>query len=145
SFPLCVQEAAAVELPMPFRTADGVLAYYILEIQEPLPGFLLLLHTVAAAPRGFTLLCQSLGRKLVDAAEPLLATALLRETMRAELARAEAAARSDSLTSLPNRLAWTEAFAAASPSPEAPVRIIKLDCRGLKQTNDHTRHLASTH
>src|SRR5262249_57234540 len=31
SFPVCVQHAGSVELPEPFRTADGVLAYYILE------------------------------------------------------------------------------------------------------------------
>jgi diguanylate cyclase (GGDEF)-like protein len=142
TFRVCVQEAAAVELPAPFRTADGVLAYYILEIEQPLPGFLLLLHTTAGAPRGFTQLCQSLGQKLVEAAEPQLSTALLRESMRAELERAEAAARRDPLTALPNRLAWEEAFAAASPCPEAPVSIVKLDCRGLKQINDTHGHQA---
>ena len=142
TFPVCVQEAAVVELPAPFRTVDGVLAYYILEIEQPLPGFLLLLHTTAGAPRGFTQLCQSLGKKLVEAAEPQLSTALLRESMRAELERAEVAARRDPLTALPNRLAWEEAFAAALPSPEAPVSIVKLDCRGLKQINDTHGHQA---
>jgi diguanylate cyclase (GGDEF)-like protein len=141
-FPVCVQQAAVVELPAPFRAADGVLAYYILEIRNPLPGFLLLLHTTAGAPRGFTQLCQSLGSRLVEAAEPLLATALLRDTMRAELERAEFAARRDPLTSLPNRLAWVEALASASPSPEAPVSVVKLDCRGLKQINDTHGHQA---
>jgi diguanylate cyclase (GGDEF)-like protein len=142
SFPLCVQQADAVELPPPFTTTDGVISYYLLEIEQPLPGFLLLLHTTSGAPRGFTQLCQSLGRRLVEAAEPLLTTALLRETMSAELERAEAAARRDPLTSLPNRLAWTEAFATASLSPEAPVSIVKLDCRGLKQINDTHGHQA---
>jgi len=78
----------------------------------------------------------------VDDEEPLLATALLRETMRAELERAEVAARRDSLTSLPNQLAWTEAFTLASPSPESPVSIIKVDCQGLKQINDTLGHQA---
>jgi len=142
SFPLCVQQADAVELPAPFTTSDGIISYYLLAIEEPLPGFLLLLHTTSGAPRGFTQLCQSLGRKLVEAAEPLLTTGLLRETMRAELERAEAAARRDPLTGLPNRLAWTEAFAATSPSPEAPVSFVKLDCRGLKQINDTHGHQA---
>jgi len=142
SFPLCVQQAAIVELPAPFRTDDGILAYYILEIGEPLPGFMLLLHTSAGAPRGFTQLCQSLGRKLVEAAEPLLTTALRRETMCADLERAEVAARRDALTALPNRLAWEEAFAAASPGPDAPVSIVKVDCRGLKQINDTHGHQA---
>jgi diguanylate cyclase (GGDEF)-like protein len=142
SFPLCVQQADAVELPMPFRTVDGIISYYLLEIEKPLPGFLLLLHTTSGAPRGFTQLCQSLGGRLVEAAEPLLTTALLRETMRAELERAEVAARRDPLTALPNRLAWTEAFAAASPCPDVPVSIVKLDCRGLKQINDTHGHQA---
>ena len=62
--------------------------------------------------------------------------------MSADLERAEVAARRDPLTALPNRLAWEEAFAAASPSPEAPVSIVKLDCRGLKQINDTQGHLA---
>ncbi|HUK44955.1 MAG TPA: GGDEF domain-containing protein [Gaiellaceae bacterium] len=142
SFPVCVQRASAVELPEPFRAEDGVIAYYLLEIGQPLPGFLLLLHTRAGTARGFTQLCQSLGRKLVDAGEPLLATALLRETMRAELEKAEVAARRDPLTALPNRLAWTEAIASASVGPETPVSIIKLDCRGLKQINDTHGHEA---
>ena len=62
--PLCIQEATADELPSPLRSTDGVLAYYLLDIERPLPGLLLLLHTSAAAARGFTLLCQSLGRRL---------------------------------------------------------------------------------
>src|SRR5262249_31374391 len=56
--------------------------------------------------------------------------------------RAEAAARRDPLTALPNRLAWDEAVAAALPCLAAPVSIVKLDCRGLKQINDTHGHQA---
>lgn len=140
-FPLCVQRAEADELPAPFRSADGVLAYYLLELTRPLPAFLLLLHTKAAAPRGFTLLCRSLGVKLVDAAEPLLAAALLRDTMRDELERVAAEARRDPVTGLANRLAWNETISTLTSSREAPMSIIQCDCRGLKQINDTHGHL----
>ena len=142
TYPSCIQRAEAAALPSPFGVADGVVAYYLLELTRPLPGFLLLLHTRASAARGFTLLCQSLGRKLVDAAEPLLAAALLRDSMRQELERAGAEARRDSLTGLANRLAWTEALASARPCVESPASIIKLDCRGLKRINDSRGHHA---
>ncbi|CAN5706529.1 hypothetical protein BH20ACT14_BH20ACT14_14260 [soil metagenome] len=140
-FPLCIQRADAAELPSPFSSADGVLAYYLLELVRPLPGFLLLAHTTASAPRGFTLLCQSLGTKLVEAAEPLLAAALLRDTMRAELERVSAEARRDPVTGRANRLAWDETIASATASAEAPASIIQCDCRGLKQINDTYGHV----
>ena len=140
TFPVCVQEAIADELPLPFRSVDGVLAYYLLAIERPLPGFLLVLHTRAGAPRGFTLLCQALGAKLVEASEPLLATALLRDTMQDDLERAAEQARVEPLTGVGNRLAWDEALASAKPSLVAPVSIVKVDCRGLKRVNDTRGH-----
>ena len=139
-FPVCVQQAAADELPAPFRSSDGVLAYYLLELKQPLQGVLLLLHTRAGAARGFTLLCQQLGAKLVDAAEPLLSAALLRDTLREDLERASDQARREPLTGVGNRLAWDEALASAHPTPLSPVSIIKVDCRGLKHINDTCGH-----
>jgi diguanylate cyclase (GGDEF)-like protein len=141
-FPLCVQQAEADELPPPFMSEDGVLAYYLLELKQPLSGVLLLLHTRAAPARGFTLLCQSLGVRLVETAEPLLASALLRDQMNAELERAATQARQDPLTGVANRLAWTEALEAATATPEAPASIIQIDCRGLKSINDARGHHA---
>jgi diguanylate cyclase (GGDEF)-like protein len=142
TFPACIQKAEDAELPSPFGVIDGVLAYYLLELKRPLAGFLLVLHTRAGAARGFTLLCQSLGRKLVDAAEPLLAAALLRDSMRDELERAGAEARRDSLTGLGNRLGWMEALASTSPDEGSPASIVKLDCRDLKKINDTHGHHA---
>ena len=142
AFPVCIQEARSAELPAPFGSRDGVLAYYLLEIERPVPGVLLLLHTRAGTPRGFTLLCQSLGQQLVNAAEPLLVAALLRDRMRDELERTAALARQDPLTGLANRLAWNEALASAVACTETPVSIIQLDCRGLKQINDTLGHHA---
>ena len=138
----CVQDSATAELPAPFRSMDGVLSYYLLPVQRPVPGVLLLLHTNAVAGRGFTQLCQSLGRRLVAASEPLLEAALLRDSMQEALGRAEAEARRDQLTGLPNRLAWVEAIAAEACSPEEPSTVVKVDCRGLKQVNETLGHRA---
>jgi diguanylate cyclase (GGDEF)-like protein len=139
-FPLCIQRAADDDLPAPFSAADGVLAYYVLELERPVAGVLLLLHTQAGVARGFTLLCQSLGARLVEAAEPLLASALLRDTLNADLERAEREARRDALTGLANRLAWAEALASVEATSESPASIVLVDCRGLKSINDARGH-----
>lgn len=136
----CVQRASISELPEPLRSADGVVSYYLLEIARPLPGLLLLMHTDASAARGFTQLCQSLGHRLVEASEPLLHGALLRDSLRDQLERAEAAARHDSLTGLPNRLAWVEGVTSAQCSSADPASVVKLDCRGLKRVNERLGH-----
>jgi diguanylate cyclase (GGDEF)-like protein len=140
SFPVCIQRAEIDDLPPPLSSADGVLAYYLLELKKPLRGVLLLLHTMGGVARGFTLLCQSLGARLVEAAEPLLEAALLRDTLNAELERAAADARRDPLTGLANRLAWNEALAFASADAEMPASVVQVDCRGLKQINDTDGH-----
>jgi diguanylate cyclase (GGDEF)-like protein len=141
SYPLCIQRAEDDELPVPFRSEDGVLSYYLLEVARPLPGILLLLHTRAAGPRGFTDLCQMLGQRLIEAAEPLLDAGFRRDTLRAELERAEERARLDPLTKLANRLAWSEALSATNASPETPISVVQLDCRGLKAINETHGHV----
>ena len=141
-FPVCVQEASREELPHPFRSEDGVLAYYLLELRAPIHGAVLLLHTRAGVARGFTLLCQSLGVKLVEASEPLLAAGLLRDTMQEQLEHASIQARREPLTQVGNRLAWNEALATATPAAEFPMSIVKVDCRGLKRINDTSGHHA---
>jgi len=139
-FPVCVQEATADELPEPFRSDDGVLAYYLLELADPKPGVLLLLHTRAARARGFTALCQQLGARLVESAVPLLQAGLLRDSLNQQLDSAAAQARREPLTGVGNRLAWDEAMAAADPTIASPVSIVKVDCRGLKHVNDTRGH-----
>lgn len=139
-FPSCVQKALDDELPSPLSSADGVLAYYLLELSQPLRGVLLLLHTDSAAARGFTSLCQSLGAKLVEASVPLLTAALLRDRMNDELELAAAAARRDALTGLANRLAWDEALAAGGDPDGLPSSIVQVDCGALKLINDTFGH-----
>jgi diguanylate cyclase (GGDEF)-like protein len=136
--PNCIQDAASSELPFPFSTADGLVSYYLLGFDEPVTAILLVAHTTAA-PRGFTLLCQSLGLRLVEAAVPLLTTALSRDGLREDLERAAEQARRDTLTGLSNRLAWDEAVARV-PQDGRPVSVIQLDCCSLKQTNDTFGH-----
>jgi diguanylate cyclase (GGDEF)-like protein len=139
TFPACIQRAEEDDLPAPLSSADGVLAYYLLEIRQPLPGLLLLLHTVAGRARGFTLLCQSLGARLVEAAEPLLVAAVLRDALNTQLERAAGEARRDALTGLANRLAWDEALSSAV-EVKSPASIVLVDCRGLKLINDTYGH-----
>ena len=138
--PLCVQQADADDLPAPLSSADGVVSYYLLALEEPIPGILLLLHTDSSAARGFTQLCQSLGIKLVEAAQPLLSAALLRDRLRDDLARTAAEARRDPLTGLANRLGWDEALASANACSEAPATVVEVDCGGLKSVNDTLGH-----
>jgi diguanylate cyclase (GGDEF)-like protein len=136
--PNCIQDAAANELPSPFSSADGLVSYYLLGFDEPVTAILLVAHTTAA-PRGFTLLCQSLGLRLVEAAVPLLTTALSRDSLREDLERAADQARRDTLTGLANRLAWNEAVSRVVVDGR-PVSVVQLDCCALKQTNDAFGH-----
>jgi len=136
SFPTCVQQADVDDLPPPFSAADGIRSYYLLELSPLARGVLVLAHTDAAPPRGFTSLCQTLGMKLVDAAQPLLTASLLRDSMQDDLARAEAEARRDPLTGLANRLAWNEACEQVNGTGDEPVAIVIVDAGHLKWINE---------
>lgn len=138
--PSCVQEARRGELPAPLASPYDVVSYYLLDVEEPLPAILLLLHTEGSAARGFTELCQTLGVKLVEAAQPLLAAALLRDRLAADLDRTAAEARRDPLTGLANRLGWDEALTSTSACADAPATVVELDCGGLKAVNDSLGH-----
>lgn len=140
-FPVCMQDASLNELPSPFSKDDGAIAYYLLELEEPIGGFLLVLHT-EIAPRGFTLLCQTLGERLVEAARPFLATAFARDGLRHDLERASGEARRDVLTGVANRLAWDEALDHELGRAGRPTSIVQLDCRALKRVNDTQGHHA---
>jgi diguanylate cyclase (GGDEF)-like protein len=138
-FPVCIQDATGKDLPAPFSAARGITSYYLLELEAPLTGTLLVLHT-QAAPRGFTSLCQVLGRRLVEAAGSVLSAGLSRERLLEAAEQAGREARCDPLTGLANRLGWEEALASTTAAPDHPVSVIQLDCRGLKQANDRYGH-----
>lgn len=139
--PRCVQDAVEDPLPAPLAPAEGVRSYYVLPVPEPIGGVLLVCHT-DLAPRGFTSLCQQLGRQLVTAAVAVLHAAGLREQLQAEVDSATMAARLDPLTGLGNRLAWDLAVAAAEAAAGRgqPVSVLVLDLNWLKQTNDTYGH-----
>src|SRR5262249_6784324 len=137
-FPACIQEAAAAAPPGPFASPDCTRSYYLLELRDPAKGVRLLMHTDAAPARGFTSLCQTLGRQVVEAAEPLLAASLMRDRMRERLAHAEHEARRDALTGLANRLAWDEA--RASFSGATSVGVVVVDAARLKVVNETLGH-----
>jgi len=138
--PACVQHTGGADLPAPLSSADGVVSYYLLGVEEPLPGVVLLLHTSESPARGFTKLCQALGVRLVESAQPLLSAALLRDRLHEDLERTAAEARRDPLTGLVNRLGWDEALTSTSACTGSPATVVELDCGGLKAVNDSLGH-----
>jgi diguanylate cyclase (GGDEF)-like protein len=77
---------------------------------------------------------------MVEAAEPLLVAAAMRDRMRSDLDRAQIDARRDRLTGLANRLAWDEAISSARPCTDAPAAVVMVDGGGLKGVNDTYGH-----
>ena len=95
---------------------------------------LLLSHTVVA-PRGFTLLCQALGLRLVEAAGPLLATALSRDTLRQDLVKAAGQARQDALTEVETGSRGTRLSPAMSPRANRSASSRSTAAASSTQTN----------
>jgi len=96
-----------------------------------------------ARPRGFTSLCQRVGRALADASEPALLQAIAHEELAAQRDRFALEARTDPLTGLGNRVAWEATLAieqARWERHEASVVLISIDCDDLKATNDRYGH-----
>jgi len=96
-----------------------------------------------ANPRGFTSLCQRVGRALADAAEALLSHAMAREDLASERDRFAEQARTDPLTGLPNRIAWDEALDMEQARWDRNARrltLMSVDVDRLKETNDRFGH-----
>ncbi len=107
-------------------------------------GALVLGHA-EARPRGFTLLCQRIGRALAESAELLLAQAVARETLARERDEMERASRTDHLTGIGNRRHWDEAtedlrVSSAEPAGRRAMTVLSFDLDHLKQTNDTYGH-----
>jgi len=108
---------------------------------EPL-GTLIVGHS-DARPRGFTLLCQRVGRALADASEPALLQAIAHEELATQRDRFALEARTDPLTGLGNRVAWEDTLALEQARWERhhdPVVLISIDFDDLKATNDAYGH-----
>jgi hypothetical protein len=89
-FPICVQDASTSPLPGALASVASIRSYYLLELTGPARGVLLVAHT-DAAPRGFTLLCRRLGRRVADVASVVLGLAVTREWIAADSARLQTA------------------------------------------------------
>ncbi len=123
----------------------GLVTRYALGIGTGKTRGMLVVGHDAEHPRGFTLLCQRVGRALADAAEVLLSQAAGREELAAERDRFARESRTDDLTGLANRIAWTEALASERKRRSRyrrPVVVMSIDVDRLKDVNDTYGHVA---
>lgn len=105
-------------------------------------GALIVGHT-DERPRGFTLLCQRVGRALADASETALLRAMAHEELAAQRDRFALEARTDPLTGLGNRVMWQDMLAIEQARWERhgrPPLILVTDLDALKVTNDLYGH-----
>ena len=105
-------------------------------------GALVVGHT-DARPRGFTQLCQRVGRALADAAEPALRLAMAHEDLAAQRDKFAREARTDLLTGLANRVGWEDTLAMESARwsrHPRPMILLSVDLDGLKEANDTHGH-----
>jgi diguanylate cyclase (GGDEF)-like protein len=140
---LCVQGADRDPLPAPLDPAHGICSYYLVPLPEPIGGAFAVFHT-DKTPRGFTALCQQLGRQLAVAAASIVHAADLREQLRVEVETAQQQAFVDPLTGVGNRRAWEAAIGEATRrvGEGRPASIIVLDLNGHKEPNDQHGHQA---
>ncbi len=109
---------------------------------DPAIGALALAHA-SARPRGFTSLCQRIGRAIAEAAELLITQAVAREQLAAERDLLARISGTDSLTGLANRRAWDEAAAKLLDGRDnVPAFVLSGDLDGLKVANDRYGHAA---
>lgn len=134
--PRCVQHAMPEDLPDGLVRRAAIQSWYAVPIHE-VGGVVLVGHT-DAGPRGFTGLCQRLGRTLVDSSSVLFRSAAAREDLRREVAMAATEARTDALTGLLNRKGWDEQLGAHSRSGACGVVVIDLN--DFKELNDRYGH-----
>lgn len=140
---VCVQGADRDPLPAPLDPDHGVCSYYMVPLPEPIGGAIVVCHT-DRLPRGFTALCQQLGRQLAMASASIVHAAELREQLRAEVETAQQQAFVDPLTGVGNRRSWEASIADAQRKVERgrPASVIVLDLNGLKEANDQHGHQA---
>ena len=122
---LGIQLASSMSLPLGVPTINGVLAVG---------------HARSNA-RGFTSLCQRIGRAIADSAELLIAQAIARERLSTERDLLARASGTDPLTGVANRRAWDhEAALIASQADPVCGYVIACDLDNLKDANDRFGH-----
>jgi diguanylate cyclase (GGDEF)-like protein len=114
-----------------------------LPLPGPGAGVLALGHSADRA-RGFTSLCQRIGRAIADAAELLISQAHTREQLAAERDLLARLVRTDPLTGGANRKAWDDEVAAwrADGGRRDSAYVLYCDLDGLKAVNDQFGHAA---
>jgi diguanylate cyclase (GGDEF)-like protein len=137
----CAQDMTAVSSQRVRETIPFARSMMAMPVPPPIGGHLLAVHT-AANPRGFNRQCQRLCRHVIETGSIMARTALLRDELRRAADTASAAARTDPLTGLGNRLAWDEAIASRQAELDAGkvVTVITVDLDGLKTINDRYGH-----
>ncbi len=109
---------------------------------SPSIGALALAHA-SSRPRGFTSLCQRIGRAMSEAAELLISQAVAREQLGAEFELMAQISRNDPLTGIANRRLWDESANAVLAEPRAQrAMVLSCDLDGLKAINDRYGHAA---
>jgi diguanylate cyclase (GGDEF)-like protein len=102
-------------------------------------GAMVLAHRIDA-PRGFTSLCQRIGRTIAEAAELLVTQASAREQLSAERDVLIRLNGTDQLTSVANRRAWEQFQTQSLRGPAETGYVICGDVDGLKMVNDCCGH-----
>lgn len=135
----CQQDARQRMLPPPL--GEQASSWLLLRLPDPAPGWMLFVHTVDNA-RGFSDLCLELARQLPPAASGVLATTLMRDSLRADAQTARAQAERDILTNVGNRMAWRRAIEAEQSAVDdgRPAAVLIIDVDNLKVTNDCFGH-----
>jgi diguanylate cyclase (GGDEF)-like protein len=139
--PILEQEPPFSDGPL----GEGIVARLSLPIGPRGERGVLSVGHATVRPRGFTLLCQRIGRALADAADLLISQALAREALSLEREQLLRLATTDSLTGVPNRAAWEDAIAHESARIERfphPAVIVSIDIDELKAINDERGHAA---
>jgi diguanylate cyclase (GGDEF)-like protein len=102
-------------------------------------GAMVLAHRLDA-PRGFTSLCQRIGRTIAEAAELLVTQASAREQLSAERDALARLSGTDSLTGVANRRAWEQLQVQSLRGPAEAGYVVCADVDGLKTVNDCFGH-----
>ncbi|TMD30841.1 MAG: GGDEF domain-containing protein [Chloroflexi bacterium] len=119
-----------------------VASYLTLPIgADPALGALALAHSIDR-PRGFTSLCQRIGRAVADAAELLISQAAAREQLAAERDLLARISSTDALTGVANRQAWNDEATRLAAAPPVLAYVLSCDLDGLKAANDWYGHAA---
>lgn len=103
-------------------------------------GALALGHATTTA-RGFTSLCQRIGRAIADASEILISQARAREQLATERELLTRLLETDALTGVANRRAWEDIVSAWTAGRNvSDASVISCDVDGLKAANDRYGH-----